>query len=188
MSVLISCLALLRLATYATASQTPSPAKLGDLSILAADDLITNDTATTSAALLLRSAYDLNSAQGACHALGESLWSPGKAAFDAGLNSSLSYEVYAGRAATGQTFWVAQAGQKGHWRNPHHGQQCQALRTNGEYCPVDCRAKQPVLCTQTAPASNITYAETAATYQIAQKVGSQTLIGFRDFLTFRFLG
>ncbi|KAK6442396.1 hypothetical protein LTR95_001378 [Oleoguttula sp. CCFEE 5521] len=188
MSVLISCLALLRLATYASASQTPSPAKLGDVSILAADDLITNDTATTSAALLLRSSHDLNSAQGACHALGESLWSPGKAAFDEGLNSSLSYEVYAGRVAAGQTFWVAQAGQKGHWRNPHHGQQCQSLRTNGQYCPVDCRAKLPVLCTQTAPASNITYADTAATYQVAQKVGSQTLIGFRDFLTFRFLG
>lgn len=53
---------------------------------------------------------------------------------------------------------------------------------------VGCTTKLPALCTQSAPASNITYADTSASFQIAQKVGSQTLVGYRDFLTFRFLG
>ena len=45
-----------------------------------------------------------------------------------------------------------------------------------------------MLCSQSAPASNITFADTSAPFQVAQKVGSQILVGFRDFLTFRFLG
>jgi len=59
---------------------------------------------------------------------------------------------------------------------------------NGTVHAVSCNQNLPVLCTDTAPHSNISYANTSPPYQIQQTVGSQSLIGFRDFLTFRFMG
>lgn len=44
------------------------------------------------------------------------------------------------------------------------------------------------LCTQSAPGSNATYSDTSAAYRIEQKTGGQSLIGYRDFLTFQFHG
>jgi hypothetical protein len=53
---------------------------------------------------------------------------------------------------------------------------------------VSCAKQLPALCTQSAPASNSTLADTSTPFRIAQPVGEQTLVGYRDFYTFRFLG
>ena len=116
--------------------------------------------------------------------LGESLWSPSARNFDAGLNSSLAYEVYAGHYAEDQLFWIASEGRQSHW---HHAE-CTALDVQGRCHEMFCHTSLPVLCTQSAPASNATYADTAARFQVAQPAGRQTLIGYRDFYTFRFMG
>ena len=140
----------------------------------------------------------LASALTACESLHENLWSPLLLPFTAGLNNSLAYEVFSGRVASSQLFWTGQfqsqpssskyAGSPSHSRPPHQPPQCQAIDVNGDMHHVSCNARLPVLCSQTAPASNITYADNSPPYQISQAVGSQTLIGYRDFLTFRFMG
>jgi hypothetical protein len=109
---------LLLLGSHVFAS--PSTNQLGDIYILAADDLISmcsierpcaafstlltmpeaTDNSTTSAALLLSSPATLSSALKACESLSEGLWSPSASPFTAGLNSSLAYEVYSGRLAS----------------------------------------------------------------------------------------
>ncbi|KAK5133863.1 hypothetical protein LTR08_007194 [Meristemomyces frigidus] len=180
---------LLSLASCILAANVPTPAKLGDISILAADDLITNDTSKTSAALLLSSRRNLGAAYGACESLTEGLWSAHSGNFDAGLNNSLAYEVYSGHYDSTQLFWVAQGNQSSlGYKRYHHGHSCQAMDVGGTAHEVDCREQLPVLCSQSAPASNITFADTSAPFQVAQSLGSQTLVGFRDFLTFRFMG
>lgn len=145
-----------------------------------------NNTATTSAALLLSKSQPLLGAQSACSDLGERLWSPHAQSFTAGLNSSLAYEVYAGRVTEDQLFWIAQNGKIPACRPSL--KQCQAIAVNGSVYSADCNTNLPALCTQSAPASNISYANTSPPYQIQQNVGNQSLIGYRDFIGFRFLG
>jgi hypothetical protein len=116
--------------------------------------------------------------------LSESLWSPSKQEFDGGLNSSLAYEVYAGRADENQLYWVASKTSGSHqWRR-----QCTAMDSHGRCHTLNCNARLPALCTQTAPASNSGQEDTSAPFRIAQAVGKQVLVGYRDFYTFHFSG
>jgi hypothetical protein len=129
--------------------------------------------------------------------LSENLWSPSVLPFTAGLNSSLAYEVYSGRLASDQLLWISQSHSKLEARHsgppvhpgpPHQAPQCTAMDVHGQVHHVSCNQQLPTLCSQTAPASNITYANNSPPYQISQSVGSQALVGYRDFLTFRFMG
>ncbi|KAI5244086.1 alpha/beta-hydrolase [Aureobasidium subglaciale] len=168
---------------------TPSPSQLGSVGILAADSLNTTDNSTTSAALLLYDPVTLSAAISSCESLSEKLWSPSDLPFNAGLNDSLAYEVYRKRLTSHGLLWIDQPHPSyEHKRSPHQVPRCQAIDVHGNIHPVSCRAKLPALCSQTAPASNITYADNTSKYQIAQLVGSQSLVGYRDFLTFRFMG
>lgn len=108
--------------------------------------------------------------------------------FDAGLNSSLSYEVYAGNVRENQLFWIAGDGSASSWKGHHKRPQCQAIDTHGQCHNVDCHMRLPALCTHSAPASTDTFADTSAPRQVAQSVGQQTLVGYRDFYTFQFHG
>ncbi|THY59427.1 alpha/beta-hydrolase [Aureobasidium pullulans] len=194
--ILTSCLGLLVLGRCVFA--TPSTTQLGSVTILAADDLITTNNNKTSAALLLGTPLTLASALTACESLHENLWSLSLLPFTAGLNNSLAYEVFSGRVASSQLFWTGQsqsqpssskyAGSPSHSKPPHQPPQCQAIDVNGDTHHVSCKERLPVLCSQTASASNITYADNSPPYQISQAVGFQTLVGYRDFLTFRFMG
>jgi hypothetical protein len=164
------------------------------------NSLTATDNSKTSAALLLSSPATLSSALTACESLHENLWSPSTSPFIAGLNDSLAYEVYSGRVPKDQLFWVFQAptnrpsplakpsGGPVYSNPPHHVAPCQAMDVHGRMHQVSCNGKLPTLCSQTAPASNSTFANTSQPYQVAQTVGSQTLVGYRDFLTFRFMG
>ena len=147
--------------------------------------ILASDVAGTSAALLLKRPTSYQDAESACSSLGEQLWCSSDQSFHAGLNSSLWYEVYAGRVASEQLFWTAD--DSGHaWR--HGRAHCLAMYPSGETNRVHCNTLLPALCTQTAPGSNATFADTSQTYQIVQSTGSQSLIGYRDFFTFHFSG
>jgi len=91
-----------------------------------------------------------------------------------------------GRVTQDQLFWIAQKGKIATCRPTLA--QCQAIAVNGSVYAADCNSNLPALCTQSAPASNISFADTAPQFQVQQTVGNQSLIGYRDFLTFRFLG
>ena len=58
----------------------------------------------------------------------------------------------------------------------------------GDIQRISCNQKLPALCSHSAPASTSTYADTSARFRLAQDVGSQTLIGYRDHFTFRYMG
>ena len=81
--------------------------------------------------------------------------------------------MYKGSIASGQLLWTAGK---------------TAISPTGDSQKVNGNQALPALCTQGAPASNATYIDTSATYRIEQKTGDQTLIGFRDSLTFQFHG
>ncbi|KAI9709541.1 MAG: hypothetical protein M1820_003301 [Bogoriella megaspora] len=166
------------------AALTPSTQQLGTLSILAVDNLVTDDAKNTSAALLINEAVSYSTANASCQSLSESLLPLQNLDFQAGLNQSLAYEVYAGRSASNQLFWVGPNTQL----SSKNTTACPAIDAAGNVRGINCAEKLPALCSQSAPASNITYADTSARFQVAQKVGSQTLVGYRDFLTFRYLG
>ncbi|KAK5107289.1 hypothetical protein LTR62_001418 [Meristemomyces frigidus] len=172
-----------------TTIATPSPQQLGDITVLAQNTLRPTDYAHTSAALLLSSKRNYGAAEQACAALTEKLWSPSSQAFDAGLNSSLAYAVYAGHLARDQLLWIAEDSPPSSWQSHHqHKSQCQAMDTRGRCHTVNCNEQLPVLCTQSATPSNSTFANTSTPFQISQAVGAQTLVGYRDFYTFRFEG
>lgn len=116
------------------------------------------------------------------------MWSPSGQDFNAGLNSSLSYEVYAGNVPENQLIWIAAEEGASSWKGHHKRPQCQAIDIHGQCHNVDCNAHLPALCTHSAPASTDIYADTSAPRQVAQSVGQQTLIGYRDFYTFQFHG
>jgi hypothetical protein len=200
---IVSCFShFLAHAVLVLGSKHPSLAQLGDISILAANDLISmymdftfiyqntdfscvaNNTLTTSAAILLNSGSAWSSALSSCEALSETLWSPQLQDFNTGLNKSLAYEVFSGRFPSNQLFWIGNQGHTLSCPSP----ECHAIDVSGKVHQVACAEKLPALCTQNAPASNITFADTTASFQVAQRVGSQTLVGYRDFLTFRFMG
>lgn len=79
-------------------------------------------------------------------------------------------------------FWVATETAK----SDHTA--CQALDTSGGVHDVDCTTKLRTLCSQSAPVSNLTLANSSATFQITRQVGNTFLTGFRDFYTWKFLG
>lgn len=143
-----------------------------------------NNALTTSAAILLNSPRTWTSALSSCGALSENLWSPHVQDFNGGLNSSLAYEVFSKRLRYDQLLWIGNQG----YTSTSCRLECLAIDISGKTHYVKCSEELPALCTQNAPASNTTFADTTTSFQIAQPVGSQTLIGYRDFLTFRFMG
>lgn len=68
-----------------------------------------------------------------------------------------------------------------------HGE-CRAIMPNGVVLSVACSASFPALCTQTAPASTMNSSDTSAQYQTQVSSGDAVYTGYRDTLSFRFLG
>ncbi|CZR63589.1 related to cholinesterase [Phialocephala subalpina] len=149
-----------------------------DLTILADNDLLNDKSIRTSAGILLSEPRNFELAKAACSLLGEQLWSPESQDFKTGLNNSLSYQTFLDKVPSSQLFWVS----------PNQAQSCRALDFKGHLSEVSCTAWLPTICTQSAPFSNSTYANTSSPLQLTLNAGNQTLTGYRDFYSFRFLG
>ena len=130
------------------------------------------------AAILLGTSTTASAAKKACQGLSETLWSPEAQSFNFGIQKSLAYQVYSKNYPSNQLFWV----------NQGNSYECRATDAKGRISQVNCASKLPALCTQTAPYSTPTSANTSESFQISQKIGNQTLTGFRDALSWRFLG
>jgi carboxylesterase type B len=65
---------------------------------------------------------------------------------------------------------------------------CRAINPAGIVLPVGCDEKLPVLCTQSAPFSNSTFADNSEKWHTKIQSGNQTITGYRDRAGFRFLG
>ncbi|KAK6543526.1 hypothetical protein TWF694_000272 [Orbilia ellipsospora] len=157
---------------------TPSVEDLDSaLTILRDNDLYGQDTTRTSDGILVEVGKSFQAAKKICSSLGESLWSPKAEDFAAGLNNTLSYQEYLGKFPHGQQFWVGSTGAA-----------CQAIDVKGRSHSLDCNLKLPAICTQSAPLSNLSLVDTSPKFYISKKVGAQTVTGYRDANSWRFMG
>ncbi|KAK6527382.1 hypothetical protein TWF281_010562 [Arthrobotrys megalospora] len=147
------------------------------LTILRDNDLYAQYTTKTSDGILVEAEKSFLMARKACENLGESLWSPETERFTAGLNNSLSYQKYLGKFSESQQFWVESAGAA-----------CRAIDFKGKPHILECHKKLPAICTQSAPLSNLTFIDTSPRFHITKAMGDQTLTGYRDINSWRFLG
>ncbi|OBT95564.2 hypothetical protein VE01_05905 [Pseudogymnoascus verrucosus] len=169
--------ALLSVARLAACAAPNLPALGSDVTILSNNDLYSSHTTRTTGALLVNTAFCQKDAAARCTSFAETLWDPSAEDFNLGLDRSLAYQVYQGNYGKSQLFWVAS-----------DRKACQAIDAKGKTKLVSCSQKLPALCTQSAPIPNATFTDTSARFQVAQKVGKQTLTGYRDFYNWRFFG
>ena len=109
-------------------------------------------------------------AQSACEGFSESLWSL------QGDGDFLEYLVYEGMDGP---YWIA--GQD--------STDCKSFNpSDREICSQPCDDSLPALCTQSAPLSNLSYADNSTAWRTTVTSGRQSWTGFRDKFSFRFEG
>ncbi|KAI1321006.1 cholinesterase [Xylariaceae sp. FL0255] len=155
-----------------------SPQSLGSsVSILIDNDLQGPSSPTANSGVLVLEPQLFQDASKSCKALGEQLWSPELKT--ASIQSELDYLKYSNDARDLSEFWIASA---------NAGTQ-RKINSNGVISSTRSNLALPVLCTQTAPFSNSTYQDNTDTkWQITVHSNNEYLTGFRDRLSFRFLG
>lgn len=104
----------------------------------------------------------------ACSALGEQLWP----SINSDFLSSLAYQGIVG------PFWIA----------GHEGSNCNSIIATGVRNKYACSDNFQVLCSQSAPLSNATYADNSTQWRTTVTSGEQSWTGFRDRFSFRFEG
>ncbi|KAF3911477.1 Acetylcholinesterase [Dactylellina cionopaga] len=176
-TVLLSAICFLQ--RVASVAAVPALADLDTaLTVLKEEDFWAQYSTKKASSILVESSKPFNAAQSVCSSLSEGLWSPEIQNFHAGVNSSLSYQVYLKKFSPTQLFWIA----------PQGNHKCRAIGVNGQTKDVDCKQKLPTLCTHSGALSNYTYQDPAPRYQITLPVGKQQLTGFRDAYGWRFNG
>lgn len=175
--------ALLAAALAILVTAVPSADSVGsDLQILLHNDLYGNESSHGDAVIVLKTIQTHDQAKKACAALSESLWSPPP---NAGNTDFLAYLTYKsssqhdGRSRK-QLHHVAGKG-------PHD--LCKSIDpSSGHVQPIVCETKLPALCTQSAPLSYVNNTDTSASKQTTVTSGKAIYAGWRDKLSFRFLG
>ncbi|KAL2181338.1 Alpha/Beta hydrolase protein [Thermothelomyces heterothallicus CBS 202.75] len=152
------------------------------LTILTKNDLLGASSPDADTAVILTDARPYQHVSDVCHKLGEQLWRPGKGTGkknerDAAALPFAEYLKYDGMADASSKFWVGGSG-------------FAAVDLAGRHQTADSvsHLRLPGLCANTAPFSNQSAQDTSSRWQISLEVNNQTLTGFRDRLSFRFLG
>ncbi|KAI1645332.1 cholinesterase [Daldinia loculata] len=155
---------------------TPSPQTLdSSLTLLIDNDLQGASSPVSNSGVLLLEARSLENAGKTCEAVGEQLWSLklGTKSIQANLN----YLKYVDPDLGLSQFWVASGNQS-----------ARAIDIYGRIVHAEPEAKLPVLCSQSAPFSNVTAQDTGERWQVTVNSNNEFLTGYRDRLSFRFLG
>ncbi|AEO68901.1 ab48a4f4-7368-4f99-88ad-3769fd736534 [Thermothielavioides terrestris] len=152
------------------------------LTILTNNDLQGSDSPDADSAVILTDARAFRDAsQGVCAKLGEQLWRPttkrGHRRRDTAVLPFADYLKYTGTADASSKFWVSSGSS-----SPD------AVDIAGGFHPNPGNIRIPALCTNTAPFSTQSSQDTSSKWQISLEVNNQTITGFRDRLSFRFLG
>ncbi|KAI9050625.1 hypothetical protein LZ554_005784 [Drepanopeziza brunnea f. sp. 'monogermtubi'] len=154
----------------------PSPSGLGsDLSILINNDLSGAQSPTADSGVILLTPRSQVSAASACEALGEQLWSPELSI--SGIQGNLEYLAYQEKYSDDQLYWIAS-----------NGSEARAVTGNGQLAVASPDSLLPALCTQSAPFSDISSQDTSSRWQVTVHANNEYITGFRDSLSFRFLG
>ncbi|KAK0818597.1 hypothetical protein LTR75_002510 [Friedmanniomyces endolithicus] len=179
----------------------PTPASLGsDLQILLHNDLYGNASARGDVVIVLGTPQTQQAAASDCSALGESLWTPPS---DLNADNFLAYLAYQSGQQSGSGHWWPSRGGRGYPPSypfgPSHGEvyfiadsgsngACKVITTSAQTFDMNCDARLPALCTNTAPLSGINYTDTSSRVQTQVASGNAMYTGFRDKVSFRFLG
>ncbi|KAI2630640.1 alpha/beta-hydrolase [Hypoxylon sp. NC1633] len=154
----------------------PSPQSLASsLTLFIDNDLQGVKSPLSNSGVLLLEESSLEHAGKACEAVGEQLWSPGSGTQS--IQNVLNYMKHLGSGLGPSQFWIAP-----------QGKSSRAVKTDGGVSLIKSAVKLPVLCTQTAPFSYETSQDKSERWQVTVKSNNENLIGFRDRLSFRFLG
>lgn len=162
----------------------PSADSVGsDLQILLHNGLYGNESSGSDAVIVLGNAQTQAQARKACAALAESLWTPPSSAKDAVFLTYLNYQRgldREDRQTHGQRYYIS--------GKDSHGS-CKSIdSSSGHVQSVACKTKLPALCTQSAPLSYVNKTDTSVASQTQVTGGKAVYTGWRDKLSFRFLG
>jgi hypothetical protein len=177
--------------TTLASSIPPSSDSIGsDLQILLHNDLYGNESSRQDAVIVVGTAGTHKQAERACAALSESLWTPPADVKTADFLDYLSYQTTHGKGPRHsrekslrpreQHYYVAGAGSH---------KACKTVDlSSGKVRPTDCNTKLPALCTQSAPLSYVNITDTSPSRRTSVSSGKAVYTGWRDKLSFRFLG
>ncbi|KAE8445400.1 hypothetical protein EG329_013413 [Mollisiaceae sp. DMI_Dod_QoI] len=167
------------IAATAVVGAVPSPNALGsDLTILINNDILGPQSPSADSGVILLTARSRESAADACTALGEQLWSPGTDTTS--IQPNLDYLAYTSNSSTNQLYWIAPSN-----NNPR------AIDSQGnivDNSTLNPHSRLPAFCTQSAPFSNSSFQDNSARWQVTVHSNNEYITGFRDRLSFRFLG
>jgi hypothetical protein len=172
------------LASLVTA--TPSADSVGsDLQILLHNDLYGNESSHNDAVVVLRIANTHDQAKKACAAISESLWTPPTNDDGAGFLAYLTYQTDLQTRSSGERSYRQLYHVSG--KDPHG--KCRSIDpSSGHVRQITCKTKLPALCTQSAPLSYVNNTDTSVSRQTQVISGKAVYTGWRDKLSFRFLG
>lgn len=135
-----------------------------DLTILINNDILGPDSPNAdSGVILLGHQPGLNAASD-CASLGETLWSPEEVSCS--IQPDLDYLTYEDKYPADQLYRIAS-----------DFQQARAISGTGKIVNINPSEKLPALCTQTAPYSNLTFANTSAQWQVSIESNNEYLTG-----------
>ncbi|KAH6715868.1 cholinesterase [Leptodontidium sp. MPI-SDFR-AT-0119] len=160
----------------------PSPDSLGsDLTILINNDVSGPQSPSANSGVILLTPRSKVSATLACAALGEQLWSPELSVTN--IQTNLDYLSFGAKYARDQQYWIA----------PDASARSVARSINGRGGIANTTTfsehlKLPALCSQSAPFSSETFQDTGSKWQTTVRSNNEYITGFRDRLSFRFLG
>ncbi|KAK4232043.1 putative cholinesterase [Podospora fimiseda] len=145
------------------------------LTILVNNDLLgPNSPNADTSVILTDSPLSQADFEQVCSSLGEQPYSPNKSTNTKALQPLLNYIKHEDHATPSTQFWISQQ---------------KAINTSGHITsPKPKKTTLQGLCTNTSPFSTPSFSDTSSKNQISLQVNNQTLTGFRDRLSFRFLG
>ncbi|KAG9234531.1 cholinesterase [Amylocarpus encephaloides] len=161
----------------------PSPNALGsDLTILINNDLLGRQSTFANSGVILITSRSATSAAAACTELGEGLWVPeGKRGNDTdNLVRNINYLTFQGKYSADQLYWIAPSGAS-----------VRAINGQGQILDssnVSSHSHLPALCTQSASLSDSATQDASSRWQVTVHSNNEYITGFRDRLSFRFLG
>ncbi|KAK3075435.1 hypothetical protein LTR53_001220 [Teratosphaeriaceae sp. CCFEE 6253] len=165
--------------------------------ILLHNDLYGNESTRSEAVIVLGTPQTQAAAASDCAALGESLWTPPS---DLSTNDFLAYLGYQSGEQGHSHGWWSRRGYPPSWpSHQRHGGlyfiagtgssgACNAITTSDRTVSSSCNALLPALCTQSATVSGINETDTSASIQTQVTSGAAVYTGYRDKVSFRFLG
>ncbi|PWY90577.1 cholinesterase [Aspergillus sclerotioniger CBS 115572] len=162
---------------FSASTLAVGPASLGsDVEILLHNDLLEAESPLANSGVILLEDKTLQEGIHACEALGESLWGRPPST-PADIKADLEYLLYRGDYDRQRSFWISPTNNT-----------ARTISLNGTIATADATHRFPVLCTQNAPYSTETYQNTSSPYQVTVHANNEYLTGFRDHVTFRFIG